>query len=106
MASPGDQGTNPSALLQELQEIEGPIRHYMAYNVPAMTKLMQTYLVPIAVASFQVGCRAEHFIRRSCCQTPLPATVAHLVAFLATTNNSHILFDLDLFAMGVHNHAL
>ncbi len=68
---------------------------------------MWTYLVPVAIASFQVlGCPVKRFLCHSRCQTPLPVTVAHSVAFHATNNNSCIQFNLDLFAMGVDNHAL
>ena len=89
------------------KKLKKPIRHYMAENIPATTKLMWTYLVPVAIASFQVlGCPVKRFLCHSRCQTPLPVTVAHSVAFHATNNNSCIQFNLDLFAMGVDNHAL
>jgi hypothetical protein len=88
------------------KKLKKPIRHYTADNVPTTTKLIRTYLVPVAIASFQVGCCIKRFICRSRCQTPLPATVACPVTFHATNNNSHIQFDSDSFAMGVNNHAL
>jgi hypothetical protein len=102
----GIRGPTHRPHCKSCKKLKKPIRHYMADNIPATKKLRWTYLVPIAIASSQVGCRVECFICCSCCQTPLLATVAHPVAFYATDNNSHIRFDSDLFAVGVNNHAL
>ncbi len=84
------------------------------YKKPCMSKVseggktpntLRTYLLPSAIATFQVGCRVECFLRRLSCLCRPPARFTALVGEAGSPPNSYMSFDSDSFWIGVDNHA-
>ena len=66
------------------------------------SKQLRTYLLPLAMASFRVGCRVEIFLRRL--RQPPPTLIA-LSSQTDTPDESYLHFDSDSYKIGVDNHA-
>ena len=66
------------------------------------SKQLRTYLLPLAMASFRVGCRIEIFLRRL--RQPPPTLIA-LSSQTDTPDESYLHFDSDSYKIGVDNHA-
>ena len=70
---------------------------------------MPTYLIPLALNSFKVGCRVKHSLR--CLQAALNINqcMPKIVAFAASTTLPYqvprICFDTDSFVIGVDTFA-
>ena len=69
------------------------------------TKQMRTYLVPIAMATFWVGCRVERFLRRLGRPGRPPSRFTALSSAMNPTFESNLHFDSDSYPIGVDNHA-
>ena len=69
------------------------------------TKQIRTYLVPIAMATFRVGCRVEMLLRRFGCLGRPPPRYTALNSVHTLTDESYLHFDSDSYTIGVDNHA-
>jgi hypothetical protein len=70
----------------------------------------QTYLVPIAVSIYKVGCHIEGHVREilaSCCLRELPSITGPTYTALlnAVDHISAICFDSDCYPIGINTHA-
>jgi hypothetical protein len=84
-----------------------PISCCTTETILVTTRLLRTYLVPVAITSFKVGCHVKGFLCCSSRTTPHPLPAIQPIALHATNNESGpIHFDSDSFAVGVNNHAL
>jgi hypothetical protein len=68
------------------------------------TKL-RTYLFPLAMASFRVGCHVESLARQFFSRTQAPFHLRALQSLESPSRPSPLLFDSDSFPIGVDNHA-
>jgi hypothetical protein len=70
---------------------------------------MLTYLLPLALISFKVGCRVEHSLRRLRAALNMHQCLPKIVAFAASTTLPYqvpsIRFDTDSFIIGVDTFA-
>jgi hypothetical protein len=66
---------------------------------------LQTYLFPLAMASFQVGCCVESLARRLCHRMQALLQLRALQSLEAPPQQSPLLFDSDSFPIGFDNHA-
>ncbi len=66
---------------------------------------LRTYLFPLAMASFWVGCCVESLARRLCHRTRALLQLRALQSLQAPPQQSPLLFDSDSFSIGVDNHA-
>ncbi len=69
------------------------------------TKQIRTYLVPIAMATFRVGCRVERFLRRLGRPGRPPSRFTALSSAMDPTSESNLHFDSNSYPIGVDNHA-
>ena len=68
-------------------------------------KGLKSYLIPLAMTSFRVGCRVEIFLRRlGRLGRPSPRYTA-LTSEAGPPADSYLRFDSDSFRIGVDNHA-
>jgi hypothetical protein len=70
---------------------------------------MLTYLLPLALISFKVGCRVKHSLRRLWAALNMHQCLPKIVAFAASTTLPYqvpsIRFDTDSFVIGVDTFA-
>ena len=77
----------------------------MKFEGSKTTKQLRTYLIPVAVATFRVGCRVERFLRRLGCPGRPHSRFTVLSSAINPTFKSHLHFDSDSYPIGVDNHA-
>jgi hypothetical protein len=68
-----------------------------------ITKGLPSYLVPALLAAFKVGCHVEIELR--CFLRPIQRAPRFLELQSASLSNPTVRFDLDLFEIGINNHA-
>ncbi len=66
---------------------------------------LRTFLLPLAMASFRVGCCVESLARRLCRRAQAPLYLRALQSLEAPSQPPPLLFDSDSFPIGVDNHA-
>ncbi len=66
-------------------------------------KKLPSYLVPAFFATIKVGCRIEAYLRKFMC--PLQRAPRFLALQSAFLDNPAVQFNLDLFSIGINNHA-
>ncbi len=75
----------------------------IAIQDKTITKKLPSYLVPALFAAFEVGCRVKNKLRRFL--RPIQRASRFLALQGALLANPAVRFDLDLFKIGIHNHA-
>ncbi len=66
---------------------------------------LRTFLLPLAMASFRVGCCVESLARRLCRCVQAPLHLRALQSLEAPSQPPPLLFDSDSFPIGIDNHA-
>jgi hypothetical protein len=78
-------------------------------QVQGKRSLIPTYLLPLALIAFKVGCRVEHSARRLKGALTINRCLPKIVAFAAATNLPYqvprIRFDINSFVTGVDTFA-
>ena len=65
----------------------------------------RTYLFPLAMTSFRVGCHVELLVRRFFDQARAPCNLRALQSLASPSRKSTLLFNSNSFPIGVDNHA-
>jgi hypothetical protein len=74
-----------------------------AAHAKTITQKLPSYLVLALFAAFKVGCRVEFKLRRFL--RPIQRVPRFLTLQSASLSNPTVRFDLDLFEIGIDNHA-